>query len=123
VSGDPTGLAVALNGVAVGKTPLTLRELKPGPYTLTATDGENERDADITVGPKEQARHSFAFRYGAVQLTSMPAGATVIRKGKEIGTTPLTLAHLARGRQRGRRAAVKWLCSHGGLCARCGGRG
>ena len=95
VSGDPTGLAVALNGVAVGKTPLTLRELKPGPYTLTATDGENERNADITVGPKEQARHSFAFRYGAVQLTSMPAGATVIRKGKEIGTTPLTLAHLA----------------------------
>ena len=97
VSGDPAGLAVALNGVAVGKTPLTLRELKPGPYTLTATDGENERNADITVGPKEQARHSFAFRYGVVQLTSTPTGATVIRKGKEIGKTPLTLAHLAVG--------------------------
>ena len=95
VSGDPAGLAVALNGVAAGKTPITLRELKPGTYKLTATDGENELNADIPVGPKEQARHSFAFRYGAVQLTSTPTGATVIRKGKEIGTTPLTLAHLA----------------------------
>jgi hypothetical protein len=95
VSGDPAGLAVALNGVAAGKTPITLRELKPGPYTLTATDGENELNATITVGPREQARHSFAFRYGAVQLTSTPTGATVIRKGKEIGTTPLTLTHLA----------------------------
>lgn len=97
VSGDPAGLAIALNGVAVGKTPLTLTELKPETYTLTATDGEFERNADITVRPKEQVRHSFAFRYGAVQLTSVPAGATVIRKGKEIGTTPLTLAHLAVG--------------------------
>jgi tetratricopeptide (TPR) repeat protein len=95
VSGDPAGLAMALNGVAVGNTPITLRELKPGPYTLTATDGENELNADIPVGLREQARHSFAFRYGAVRLTSTPTGATVIRKGKEIGTTPLTLAHLA----------------------------
>jgi len=97
LTSDPVGLAVALNGVDVGRTPITVREIKPGPYTLTATDGENELSADITVGPREEARHSFAFLYGTVNLTSTPPGATVFRKGKEIGTTPLTLAHLAVG--------------------------
>jgi len=36
-------------------------------------------------------KHPFVFRYGTIQLMSAPAGATVIRKGKEIGKTPLTL--------------------------------
>ena len=97
LTSEPSGLATTCNGMEVGRTPITLRELKPGPYTLTATDGENELSADITVGPREQARHSFAFHYGTVHLTSTPPGATVFRKGKEIGTTPLTLAQLAVG--------------------------
>ena len=80
VSGDPAVLAVAVNGVAEGKTPLTLRELKPGPYKLSATDGDNEMSVDMTISPKEQARHAFAFRYGDVLLTSTP---TVRHRGSQ----------------------------------------
>ena len=96
VTSDPTGLAISADGTELGKTPLTLR-MKPGQYTLTATDGENDLTTNINVAPKEAARHGFLFHYGTVQLSSMPTGATVIRKGKEIGKTPLTITHIPAG--------------------------
>ncbi|MGH7950920.1 MAG: PEGA domain-containing protein [Limisphaerales bacterium] len=94
VTSDPTGLMASTNGVEIGKMPTTLRELKPGQYELTVSDGENDLMADVSVDPKETAKHAFVFRYGALQLSSTPLGATVIRKGKEIGKTPLTLEHV-----------------------------
>jgi hypothetical protein len=97
VTSEPTGLAVATNGVEIGKTPIILQELKPATYNLTVSDGENDLMADVSVGPKENAKHDFIFRYGTIQLMSAPAGATVIRKGKEIGKTPLTLNHVPAG--------------------------
>jgi len=96
VTSDPSGLLVLNSGEEIGKTPLTLR-VKPGQYTLTASDGENDLLANVSVGPKEAAKHAFVFHYGTVQLSSTPTGATVIRKGKEIGKTPLTLDHIPAG--------------------------
>ena len=97
VSSEPSGLVVSTNGVEVGKTPTVLRELKPGSYELMASDGENDLVAAINVGPKEQVKKSFVFRYGAVQLASTPTGAAVLRRGKEVGKTPLTLGRLPAG--------------------------
>jgi hypothetical protein len=97
VTSDPTGMTVLTNGVEIGKTPMTIQEVKPGQYILTASDGENALKADVSVAPKEAAKHTFAFHYGPVQLASRPTGATVIRKGKEIGKTPLTLNHILVG--------------------------
>ena len=94
VTSDPPGLSISMDGVEVGKTQTTLHELKPGQYALTVTDGESDLRANVTVGPKEAAKHAFDFHYGAVQLASSPPGATVIRKGKEVGKTPLTLARI-----------------------------
>jgi len=97
VTSTPTGLVVSTNGVEIGKTPITLRELKPAAYNLTISDGENDLMATVNVGTRENAEHAFIFHYGTVQLMSDPAGATVIRKGKEIGKTPLTLNHIPVG--------------------------
>jgi PEGA domain len=97
VTSDPAGLAVSTNGVEIGKTPMILQEVIPGQYTLTVSDGENDLTADVNVAPKEAAKHAFVFHYGTVQLSSMPTGATVIRKGKEIGKTPLTFNHIPAG--------------------------
>ena len=66
----------------IGKTPITLQELKPAFYNLTVSDGENDLMAQIHVGPKENAKHDFAFRYGMVQLTTTPPGATVVAAGQ-----------------------------------------
>jgi hypothetical protein len=97
VTSDPVGMAVLTNGVEIGKTPITLQELIPGQYTLTASDGENDLMADVNVASREAAKHNFAFHYGAVQLLSTPTGAVVIRKGKGIGKTPLTINHIPAG--------------------------
>ena len=70
---------------------VALDELLPGDYTLAVTDGENDLTADVRVGPRDTITRAFVFRYGTVYLASVPAGATVIRKGKEIGRTPMTL--------------------------------
>jgi hypothetical protein len=97
VTSDPPGLTVSANGTEIGKTPTTLRELQPGKYALTVTDGENDLMADVNVAPKEAAKQNFVFRYGTVQLLSVPSGTTVIRKGKTIGRTPLTLDRIPTG--------------------------
>jgi hypothetical protein len=97
VTSDPAGLLVSTNGVGIDKTPLILHEVKPGQYTLAVSDGENDLPAKVSVGPKEAVKHAFVFHYGTVQLSSTPTGATVIRKGKEIGKTPLTLNHIPAG--------------------------
>jgi TonB family protein len=88
VTSDPTGLAVSINDEEVGTTPLTRRELKPGQYKLVITDGENEKLEEIRVTEKELGKRVFSFQYGTVQLGSTPPGATVVRNGKEVGTTP-----------------------------------
>jgi hypothetical protein len=97
VTSEPTGLAVSTNGVEIGKTPTTLRELKPGQYELMISDGENDLMTNVIVAPKEAAKQAFKLRYGTVQLASAPAGATVIRKGKEAGKTPLKLERIPAG--------------------------
>lgn len=97
ITSDPAGLVISTNGVEIGKTPVSLLELKPGQYTLTASDGENDLIAKVGIASDEAVKHFFTFHYGAVQLSSTPTGATVIRKGKEIGKTPLILNHIPAG--------------------------
>ena len=97
VTSKPTGLVVSTNGVEIGKTPKTLQELIPGQYTLTVSDGENDLIADVSVAQKEAAKHDFVFHYGTVQLSSTPTGAVVIRKGRGIGKTPMTINHIPAG--------------------------
>jgi hypothetical protein len=97
VTSDPTGLAISTNAVEIGKAPVILQEVIPGQYRLTASDGENDLIADVSVAPKEAAKHTFVFHYGAVKLSSTPTGATVVRKGKEVGKTPLPLNHIPAG--------------------------
>jgi hypothetical protein len=58
---------------------------------LTVTDGEDGLMATVMVGPKEAAKRIFVLHYGTVQLSSRPPGAIVIRRGKEVGKTPLML--------------------------------
>ncbi len=91
ISSDPNGMTILVNGEQSGKSPVTLYEIKPGPYSVLATDGINDFITNIKVGPKETVRCRYLFHYGTVQLSSIPSGATVIRRGKTVGKTPITL--------------------------------
>ena len=96
VTSEPKELAITSEGTEFGKTPVTLY-MRPGKHTLTVTDGENSLNANISLGPKESTNHVFVFRYGEVQLSSIPPGATVVRRGKDLGKTPLTLSRIPVG--------------------------
>lgn len=91
---DPAGMSLSVAGKPTGTTPVKISEVKPGPYTLELTDGDNDLKAVVSVGPRESAKQSFVLRYGTVELSSSPAGASVVRRGKVIGRTPLALARM-----------------------------
>jgi len=90
----PSGLAVSVGGTPRGTTPETLQQIMPGSYTLTATDGENNLSVTVSVHEKEVTKHTFIFKYGTVQLSSIPPGALVIRNSASAGTTPAVLQHI-----------------------------
>lgn len=94
ISSMPTGMIISTNGVQVGITPMTFSEIKPAQFTVSVSDGENEQVETISVGPKKAVKKEFVFQYGKIQLSTTPPGATVYRKQKKIGKTPLTLDHL-----------------------------
>jgi hypothetical protein len=97
ITSDPAGLVISTNGVEVGRTPLVLRDLVPGSFGVTATDGQNDLSETIRVEPKENAKRTFVLRYGSVRLSSTPPGATVVRQGKAVGKTPIELERVAAG--------------------------
>ena len=94
---DPAGRNILSNGVSIGKAPVMLDEVRPGKYAFSASDGENELLASITVEPHQQTNHLFTFRYGTIHLNSTPAGATLLRNGKVAGKTPLKLERIPAG--------------------------
>ncbi|MBI5771947.1 MAG: PEGA domain-containing protein [Verrucomicrobia bacterium] len=97
VTSEPAGLTITSDGVASGETPLTIRELRPGNYTLTASDGENALTATAVVAEKKETTQAFQFRYGSVEIKSEPAGATVNRGGRALGVTPFRIERVADG--------------------------
>lgn len=97
VSSDPIGMEISSNGISIGKAPITLNELKPETYVISASDGENQLSTSITVEPNQNTNQLFTFRYGAIQFNSAPPGASIMRRGKEAGKTPLTIDHVPAG--------------------------
>ena len=94
---QPTGLEVSTNGSPAGRTPLTLTEVPPGVYRISASDGDYKSATNLTVTRNGRAEHLFVFRYGIVNITSSPSGAMVSCQGKDIGTTPLNLERFPLG--------------------------
>lgn len=97
ITSNPNGLPVSSNGVVIGKTPMRFAELQPATYSISTTDGESELSAEIPLATNQVVSRAFNFIYGSVKLTSAPPGATVFRKGKDIGTTPITIPRIPDG--------------------------
>lgn len=96
ISSEPSGLTISSGGNTLGKTPLALR-MKPGNYDLTASDGENDLTENVKLGSDEVTEKAFIFHYGTLKLASLPTGVNVLRQGKIIGVTPLTLDRVVTG--------------------------
>ncbi len=127
VQSTPSGAAVTVNGQWRGRTPLTLDNLRFGPYTIRVVQSgyavareEFRLSADEPVktmsvqlrrtgaaAPTESRRgetpkpapaaRGGAATTGSLFVDSRPRGARVFVDGRAVGVTPLTLADLKPG--------------------------
>ena len=111
VRSDPPGATVTLNGEVVGTTPLQLEPMV-GRYVIVAEHGKLYHPArqDLRLDT-DGARVSLALRpaFGALAVTSEPAGAAVFVGGERAGTTPFRQAEKPSGRYHVRVTADDYL--------------
>lgn len=81
-----------------GETPATLSDLPVGEYTLRfLAEGFSPISENVTVFATEPTKVVPAYTTGRVVISSTPAGATVYRDGRALGSTPLALNDLYPG--------------------------
>ncbi len=100
VTSSPSGSAIYLNGNYRGVTPLTIKDVSPGTYSLEADySGYQSDEATVTVKAGQQSNIKFTLtpieQYGSIKVTSVPSGAYVYMDGVYKGQTPLTLTSVS----------------------------
>jgi hypothetical protein len=100
VTSSPSGSAIYLNGNYRGVTPLTIKDLTPGTYSVEADYSGYQSDVStVTVRAGQQSSVQFTLtpvqQYGSVKVTSSPSGAYVYMDGVYKGRTPLTLSSIS----------------------------
>jgi hypothetical protein len=120
VRSTPPGAQVFVNGRRRGTTPVSVRDLPAGTYTVRVTrNGFEDATERVSVGAsavrdvtlrlaRERARPSASAAAstpartsptfsGTIYVDSRPRGARVLLDGREIGTTPLQLGEVRAG--------------------------
>ncbi|HEY7441126.1 MAG TPA: PEGA domain-containing protein, partial [Vicinamibacterales bacterium] len=125
IRSTPAGAQVAVNGVASGLTPLVLRNLPFGSYTIRLTlSGHAPSDHSVVLNAQREAQSlevtlqegegapisqgagattpiaqgaPIASKLGSLSIESRPAGATVFFNNQQMGQTPLALNDLPAG--------------------------
>lgn len=96
----PDGAAVAVNGEDRGMTPLTLREVQPGSYTLTfSRPGFETLTTRVSVeqGRISDVRVTLVPETGTLAVNSTPSGARVLLDGTDAGLSPVILTNITAG--------------------------
>lgn len=91
----PSGSSIALNGKAVGISPLNI-ELPAGKYGITIYKSDDyEEFADNLVVDPIQKNYSFKLSelVKNLAITSKPTGSKITANGLVVGTTPMNLTY------------------------------
>lgn len=102
---QPAGAVVEVNGKVLGTTPLQNSNVPVGQQLVTIRkDGyETEwRTIQLATGERQIVETNLRTLSGLVLINSNPQGATVSLGEVFVGTTPLTLHQISRGRHRAR---------------------
>jgi hypothetical protein len=107
IRSNPANADVTVNGLARGKTPISMRDLPLGSYTIrVARDGYVAEQRHVQLTAREAtAAMSFALRAasaattdaGPVNVQSRPSGARVFVNDRLIGSTPLAIPSMPPG--------------------------
>lgn len=93
-------MSTASNEHGVGRFPTNYARLPAGAYRLIAKRPGYERELKLEVRRNETNRFVVKFVYSSAEITTVPAGATILWGQTEKGTTPLTLTNLVPGTYR-----------------------
>jgi hypothetical protein len=96
----PGGASVVIGETYRGKTPLTVSDLPPGTHDVIFSQfGYQKLSTRVLVesGRITEVTATLVPATGALAITSVPAGATVLVDGKNTGITPVTAGNLTPG--------------------------
>lgn len=100
VTSQPGGADIVVDGRRAGRAPLQLTLPEGGHEVVAKYRSWPEQRRSVEAGRGKSVESAFEFPPGTAKITSSPAGATIFRRGKEIGRTPLTLEDLEPGEVR-----------------------
>ena len=94
IESNPSSAMVLLNQVEQGVTPLTLKNIQPGSYTIEVVKDlylPEQRDVEVKSLDFASEQFDLTPNFGRVNITSIPSGATVTIEGQNRGETPLEI--------------------------------
>lgn len=97
VSSSPIGASIDVNGIDIGKTPVTRKEVSIGSKLVTLRlSGYTPAERSVTIVDGETTELMVSLtlipvtKEGFLSVTSVPTGASVSIGGVSIGSTPLS---------------------------------
>ncbi len=98
---DPSGATVKLGNAVLGKTPLVIPRLPPGPCALSFEyPSWPAVSLKVAVTENVESTETVRLPHGKLTVETFPAGATVLVGGKNVGKTPLTLESVPAGEKK-----------------------
>ncbi|MEP6810843.1 MAG: bifunctional serine/threonine-protein kinase/formylglycine-generating enzyme family protein, partial [Chthoniobacterales bacterium] len=97
ITSEPAGAEISVDEKPRGRAPLAL-DLPVGRHRVDAHYQDWPMDErEVGIEKQQTTNAAFEFSKGSVKVISAPAGATVVREGKELGVTPLLLEEIKPG--------------------------
>ncbi|MDP2796597.1 MAG: PEGA domain-containing protein [Methanoregula sp.] len=96
----PDGASVVMSEKYLGKTPLTVSALAPGTYDVIFSQFGYEKFSTrvpVEAGRITEVTATLVPNTGGLAITSVPAGASVLVDGRNIGLAPVTAGNLTVG--------------------------
>jgi hypothetical protein len=100
IESDPPGATVLLNQVEKGVTPLELKKVLPGKYTIEVSKDlylPDSKILEVKTLEIPNAQFKLVPNFGRVLITSTPTGSDVFIKDQLRGQTPLDIPRLNAG--------------------------
>jgi len=98
VDSVPTGATVRLGKAVLGKTPLLIPQLPPGPAQLSLEyPSWPVAFLKTTITENVEGNETVRLPHGKLTVESFPAGATVLQGKRSLGQTPLVLERAPAG--------------------------